>query len=98
MADSPQKSPLVGSTASGGTRMLPRDLRNQDLSATRSKIGVGRRFLLLDSRIVSTTTNMDLTIGSAEKHLAKLFSFDLESNGSKKDFISSTTSTGGSGG
>ena len=43
---------------------------NQDLSATRSKIGVERRFLLLDSRIVSTTTNMDLTVGSVEKHSA----------------------------
>ena len=98
MADPPQKSLLVGSRASGGTRMLPRGLRNQDLSATRSKIDVGCRFLLLDSRIVSATTNMDLTIGSAEKHSAKLFSFDLESNGSRKDFISSTTSTDGSGG
>ena len=98
MADSPRKSLLVGSKASGVTSTPTRDQRNQDLSATRSKIGVGRRFLLLDSRIVSTTTNLDLTIGSAEKHSAKLFSFVLESNGSKKDFVSSTTSTGGSGG
>ena len=62
MTDSPRKSLLVGSKASGVTSALTQDLSNQDLSA--------RRFLLLDSRIVSTTTNMDLTVGSVEKHSA----------------------------
>ena len=70
MADSQRKSMLAGSQASGITNTLTRDLSNQEPPAKRSKIGVERRFLLLDSRIVSTTTNMDLTIGSPEKHSA----------------------------
>lgn len=70
MPDFQRKPPLVGSKTSGVTSSPTPYLRSPDLAATRSKIDVERRFLLLDNRIVSTTRNVDLTIGSVEKHYA----------------------------